>query len=354
MMNEVVAIHRSPDESDILKVFREPHIGEWISGSQLCREVLCDGLMGSMELVRVEQAMIKIDLLTSKGFLESSKLNEKLGYRIDWLELNGYRLNPADPVLMSKLMWHPIGRGLTKAYKITARGRAQIGCERYVRPIVASTVMTALTACSTFDSTLKKIPEQISAKAEVKAPIERHDSFGARQIFQDRDSQGRPIWSYCENDCPSPTPKVQYKAPVAIQTPVIVRQVVEQQKPEIHHEETLKFTVYFKLNSATIDQIDRSKVNELLNGKYRWKSIHVTGRADPLGASGHNQKLAEKRAGAMVQVLALAGVPTSSVSQDIRVEMSAGESGFHKLGIDPRTPGQKSRRVDVVVVRIKQ
>ena len=123
---------------------------------------------------------------------------------------------------------------------------------------------------------------------------------------------------------------------------------------KIAQEETIKFTVFFRLNSKSIGPDDRNKVKELLEGQYRLKSIKVTGRADPIGFSAHNQRLAQKRAQAMEELLESVGAQPEVIVTETRVEQSNLETDVKKVGGEPRTLGQKSRRVDVVVVRIKQ
>ena len=116
-MNEFAAIQRDPCDAEVLKVFREPHIGEWVGASQLCREVLCSGLLSAIDLAGVQQVISQIESLTARGLLASCELKSQPGCRIEWVKLNGQVINPADPIALAPFMWHPIAKGLAKAYK---------------------------------------------------------------------------------------------------------------------------------------------------------------------------------------------------------------------------------------------
>lgn len=230
-MNDFAAISWVPEDAKVLKVFREPHIGEWASATQLCKEVLWEGLSGSGELERVELVLKKFTSLTRRGFLDVTEVTNLHADNFDWIRLNGQMVNTGDRSGMAPFMGHPIAKGLTLAYRITPKGKSQISSSRIVRPMVVSAMITATSACSSFKGT-----EQILQHRTQIEPV--------RQLSQVRDQEGRVIWSYCENDCPKPTPKVlavpitQQMMPMAAPIPLVS---ASQQNEET---ETLRVSIF--------------------------------------------------------------------------------------------------------------
>lgn len=98
------------------------------------------------------------------------------------------------------------------------------------------------------------------------------------------------------------------------------------------------FNVYFDYNSAQLGPAAREIVR-LAADAYRTGnpgSVQVIGYTDPSGSAGYNQRLSQRRAGAVAAELERDGVPSSALAV----------SGQGETGNAP-TPGQ-DRRVEVI------
>ena len=339
-MNDFAAINLAPDDARVLKVFREPHIGEWVSATQLCREVLWEGLHGRYELERVGIVLEKFTSLARRGLLDVTEVSNLHAENFDWVRLNGLMVNTGDPVGMAPFMGHPIARGLVLAYRITPQGESQISSIRVVRPIVVSAMITATAACNSLRGA-----EPISENRRQLEPV--------RQVIQERDQTGGVIWSYCENDCPKPTTKV---LALPVPQPVVTLTAPKSNVSTAQNEvtETLKVSIFFKLNSTTISSSERTGLKALLASGGPWKSIMVTGRADPVGANSLNEKLSRHRAQEISVLLEAVGVAKGAVSSDVRVELSKVNAEAITFSKTPIRLDQQSRRVDVELVRAKK
>lgn len=340
-MNEFTAIQHVPDDASFLKIFRRPHIGEWASASQLCKEVIWDGLCGRGELHRVGLVLNRLESLTQQGYLESNELKNMRNPSSSWVRLDGQMVNTADPESMAPFMCHPVARGLTMAYRITSSGQNKISNARHIRPIFLSAMLTATTACSTFKSTEAVMPQ--------RRVVEAH-----RELFQERDQAGKVFWSYCENECPKATPKILASPALQRANPIVHKQIAVQASKVNEESEEVKVSIFFKLNAASIAPEDQSKLSALLAGGYKWKSAVVTGRADPLGASSFNERLSNKRAQQMIALLESAGVPKEMITSDVKVELSKVSAEVMTVGKVPNGIDRQSRRVDIELVRTKK
>ena len=339
-MNDFSAINLAPDDAKVLKVFREPHIGEWVSATKLCKEVLWEGLHGRCELERVGIVLEKFTSLARRGLLDVTEVTNLHAENFDWVRLNGLMVNTGDPVGMAPFMGHPIARGLVLAYRITPQGESQISSIRVVRPIVVSAMITATAACNSFRGA-----EQISQNRRQLEPV--------GQVIQERDQTGRVIWSYCENDCPKPTPKVlALPVPQPVVPLIAPKSIVSMAQNEV--TETLRVSIFFKLNSSGISPSERAGLRSLLGSGGPWKSILVTGRADPVGADALNQKLSRNRAQEISVLLEEAGVERRTISGDARVELSKVNAEAITFSKVPNRLDQQSRRVDIELVRTKK
>jgi outer membrane protein OmpA-like peptidoglycan-associated protein len=339
-MNDFAAINLEPDDAKVLKVFREPHVGEWASATKLCKEVLWEGLPGRGELERVVLVLDKFKSLAKRGLLDVTEVTNLPAENFDWVRLNGQMVNTGDVNGMAPFMGHPIARGLALAYRITPKGESLISSNRIVRPMVLSVMITATAACSSFREV-----EPILEKRRQIEPV--------RQLTQERNQAGRVIWSYCENDCPKPTPKVlALPIPQPVVSLVATKSIVSMAQNEV--TETLRVSIFFKLNSSTISAPERAGLKAILASGGPWKSILVTGRADPVGADSLNQKLSRKRAQEISVLLETAGMERGIVSGDVRVELSKVNAEAITFSKTPNRLDQQSRRVDVELVRTKK
>lgn len=99
--------------------------------------------------------------------------------------------------------------------------------------------------------------------------------------------------------------------------------LIEEQKPVAKHKEempqhfTLSADALFALGKADITPEGRSALANLASelrphiGQVR--SIHVTGYTDRLGSEASNQRLSERRAGAVADVLVQEGLPSKKI-----------------------------------------
>lgn len=339
-MNDTAAINLAPDDAKVLKVFRQPYIGEWASATQLCNEVLSEGLQGAGNLERVAHVLDKFQSLTKRGFLDSTEVTNLRDENFDWIRLNGQMVNTGDLSGMAPFMWHPIARGLTLAYRITPKGKRQISCTRVVGTMVVSTMISATAACGTFGAA-----DSISHSRRQLDPV--------WQLIQERDQTGNVIWSYCEKDCPKPTPKVLALSVPQPLVPLIARQsIVPTELNEI--TETKRVSIFFKLNSSVISASERAGLKALLASDGPWKSVLVTGRADPIGSDSVNQRLSRNRAQEVSVLLEAAGVDLEAASGGIRVEFSKVNAEAITFSKAPNRIDQQSRRVDIELVRTSQ
>lgn len=346
-MSKVSAIHCVPDDASFLKIFREAHVGEWVSAAQICKEVMWGGLCGDADLQTVSNHLGKLDTLARKGLLEAGSLNSLQTTGPGWIRLDGQLINAADPISMGPLMRFDFARKLAVAYRITTNGKKRISYTRHAKPALLTVAISATTACSSLKNTETQI-------------VERRVIESQRQIYQDRDSTGRIVWSYCENDCPVATPKVmafidhhnRFSNIQKQETPTPRLEPTKSQKAEVVTE-TTKASLFFKINSSAVANADKNKMSSLLAGGYSWQKVTVTGRADPIGGSAFNHELSRKRAQEVVSLLVAAGVPRESITQEVKVELSRAANDVITIGQLPSRIEHQSRRVDVELVRIK-
>lgn len=115
-----------------------------------------------------------------------------------------------------------------------------------------------------------------------------------------------------------------------------------------NYQQKYKETIYFKLNSATLDASEQQKLDNVIAQSKDEKgfAIEVAGFADKTGSADLNQALSEKRAGAVVRYLEQQGsIPIH------RILTPAGMGTTHEAADNSTKEGRKmNRRVEVTVL----
>lgn len=113
-------------------------------------------------------------------------------------------------------------------------------------------------------------------------------------------------------------------------------------------QQKYKETVYFKLNSATLDPSEQQKLDSVISQTKGEKgyAVEVAGFADTTGNAALNQTLSEKRAAAVVRYLEQQGsIPIH------RILTPAGMGTTHEAADNNTKEGRKlNRRVEVTVL----
>ena len=150
----------------------------------------------------------------------------------------------------------------------------------------------------------------------------------------------RAEWRFCETaECATPTPKTV----LLVSSPPVVEPVaLTQQKPVPAVKRTRTISVPFKFASASVtgeaEQIIRKAVAQRVAGD----SILVEGRTDDLGSQTFNDRLARKRAEAVVATLKRLGV-----KGDIEIH-SQGKCCYTTANLSKESRA-KNRRVDLQI-----
>ncbi|EGU39262.1 outer membrane protein OmpA [Vibrio ichthyoenteri ATCC 700023] len=126
---------------------------------------------------------------------------------------------------------------------------------------------------------------------------------------------------------------------------VMVEEVVEVVVMTKTFEATLLDTETFALNSSELKPESTSKLDELVEmlNEYPQAQVNIVGYTDSSGAAEYNQKLSEKRAHAVANVLAERGVEPSRISV-------SGEGENNPIASNETKEGRaQNRRVEVTV-----
>jgi outer membrane protein OmpA-like peptidoglycan-associated protein len=115
-----------------------------------------------------------------------------------------------------------------------------------------------------------------------------------------------------------------------------------------NYQQKYKETVYFRLNSSTLTQEDKQKLDTLAQQANSEKGyvVEVAGFADKTGSAALNQNLSEARANAVIQYLEQQGnIPIH------RILTPAGMGTSHEAADNKTAEGRKlNRRVEVTVL----
>jgi len=150
----------------------------------------------------------------------------------------------------------------------------------------------------------------------------------------------RSEWRFCEAaECAKPTPKTV----LLVSSPPVVEPVaLTPQKPVPAVKKTRTISVPFKFASASVtgeaEQIIRKEVAQRVTGD----SILVEGRTDDLGSQTFNDRLARKRAEAVIATLNRLGV-----KGDIEIH-SQGKCCYATANLSKESRA-KNRRVDLQI-----
>jgi len=133
---------------------------------------------------------------------------------------------------------------------------------------------------------------------------------------------------------PAPAPvTAPVPAPAPMTAPMAKPAPQPAPKPPV-----LKSVVYMEFNRANLDELDLFRLDrdvvEKLPGIGAIKFATVSGHADRLGSSSFNQKLSERRAGAVTKYLVSKGVDASKIET----------FGFGKTLPIANCPDQKDRK----------
>ena len=150
----------------------------------------------------------------------------------------------------------------------------------------------------------------------------------------------RAEWRFCEAaECATPTPKTVL---LVTAPPVVEPVAVTSQKPVQALKRTRSISVSFKFSSATVtgeaEKYLRKEVAHIFPGD----SILVEGRTDDLGSQAFNDRLARRRAEAVVATLKRLGA-----NGDIEIH-SQGKCCYTTANLSETTRAM-NRRVDLQI-----
>lgn len=313
-----------PGETEILRILKENQ--GWVCASRVWHRALSMHKINDAQRNALHHVSRKLQELVRTGDVQSIWMAKLPMCERDLVRLDGQLVDPAD---LDKIKPYfdrsPLAVVLAHAFRISSRGNDRITPKIY-KPMLASTVLMATTACSSFHQ--NNLPERQIGRIPT-------------QVVQSKDSSGNTYWTTCDVNCPLPTPKMV--------EPVQLRSIPVAEIPAIPREMSL--AVIFKFNSAEISSVDRIQLAKLLGETDSIKSVVVVGRADPLGSYVRNEKLALQRANALKRILVASGVDERRIEMQTAVEISKINADA-VVGSSPSRLAQQSRRADLQVRRV--
>lgn len=150
----------------------------------------------------------------------------------------------------------------------------------------------------------------------------------------------RSEWRFCEAaECATPTPKTVL---LVSSPPVIEPVALTPQKPVPTVKRTRTISVPFKFASASVTDEAEQIIRKAVAQREARDSIPVEGRTDDLGSQTFNDRLARKRAEAVVAILNRLGV-----KGDIEIH-SQGKCCYATANLSEKSRA-KNRRVDLQI-----
>jgi outer membrane protein OmpA-like peptidoglycan-associated protein len=189
-------------------------------------------------------------------------------------------------------------------------------------------VAGALAACTT--------------SAPMRSPAQTPVAFGVKQVNNDGDHQ-YVLCSACDAPTPktlasiNPTMAAMRRVEMAPVTPVAPPKPVEP----VVKERTVK--LFFSTGSAALDDSTVAKASEMVSEALKASKVVLQGSTDATGSKILNQRLAERRAEAVKQLLITQGVEQDKISVAACITCYEADN-------DSANGRQRNRRVDVRVL----
>lgn len=286
----------------------------WKNGLQLTSEHLGCKKLGKDHLPQINQVVGLTRELTELGLLEARRSKE--GGIFDW------------------------------DVRITDEGKRYVKGNSGGRGLGALGAVLAVTACTTIATTEKT--------ADIPPAVQR-PGFTAPEMVQIRDVTGRNYWTYCQENCPKPTPKklagAEQPAMQSVKVAEAVKPVAQQvaaTTPTMTTEmQKRSYSVFFKIGTSKLTAEGKEALEDLGPDLLRAENVVIVGRADPKGSVELNKGLSKSRAEVVKHELAKVGVDPEKVDVVTRIEEAQLGRGTRPLGTEPDTIAAQSRRADV-------
>ena len=257
----------------------------------------------------------------------------------EWMVVAGYvEHRPA----LRRLEIRLTSAGERKAFEFGLISRRPSKAVPARTPVIAGVGALALAGCAALGPASSADPTSRSIEAYSPTPI------AAAKVVQISAKTTGAYWSYCEGDCPRPTPKTLTTVAAPAPTPAVAEQRIQKLQ--------LSADVLFAFDSFQLTDKGRAELDRLaakLNGSSSSKtaSTVVVGYTDRLGSDVYNRRLSERRAEAVKEYLGPLANAKSILSQGLgRADSVTGRScDSIKESRKLRDCLQPDRRVEITV-----